>query len=506
MAYNVNEDVAVLRRSFREGKTRSREWRLGQLEAFKRMMTEGLQKFSKALWDDLHKSAAESYFTEINVVEHEIQHMINNLDVYMAPKKVGTDVMNVPGWSYIYKDPLGVVAVIGAWNYPVHLTLACLAGAIAAGNCALVKVPSSKYSTQASRVMEELAAQYLDRDCIRFVGGDRNETQAVLGERFDLIFFTGGAFVGKMVAEAAAKNLTPTVLELGGKSPCIVDKTADLRVAALRITWATFLNSGQTCLRPDYLLVHEDVAEALYAELERAKEEMYSKDPKQTEFFGRVINERAHKRLSALIDSCRPDIRFGGETDASQKYVAPTLVDYGTDEARFAASEVMQDEIFGPILPALKYKSLDQVIDFVSGREKPLALYFFTTDAAARERVLRETTSGVCNINDCMMNMTNPELPFGGVGRSGMGSYHGEASFLTFSHKKSVLVKTNWLDVPLRYPPYTPNSVRALSMIATARPRWQALTLKFGGVALLCYVLIKLPIFQLVTDIMQARL
>mmetsp|Transcript_25508 Transcript_25508/g.35334 ORF Transcript_25508/g.35334 Transcript_25508/m.35334 type:complete len:512 (+) Transcript_25508:653-2188(+) len=488
----ASETVNKLRESFNSGKTRSREWRVEQLNAFLTMLREGREQLQKALYEDLHKNPAESFFTEINLVEHEVVHMLDHIDEYMAPEKTSTDVLNFPGWSYVYKDPLGVCLIIGAWNYPVNLTLLPIVGCIAAGNCALIKVPSKHYSASVSRTMANLGAKYLDNDCIQFVEGDRNETQSLLKQRYDLIFFTGGHFVGQMVAQAAAKNLTPTVLELGGKSPCIVDKSADLDVAARRVCWATFVNSGQTCLRPDYLLVHEDVAEPFFKKMEQVVKQYFTKDPQKSEFFGRIINPRAHKRLEELVSTCEPagKIRFGGTSDASDKYIAPTVVDYGTDEEAFSSSALMADEIFGPILPSLRYTSDDQLIQFIVSREKPLGLYCFTTNSAFRNRILSETSSGVCNINDCMMNMSNEALPFGGVGKSGMGSYHGQASFMTFSHRKSVLMKTNFADLPLRYPPYSPKTVQVLSFVLKARPRWHYTLMKIGAATVFCVALV----------------
>eukprot|EP00009_Paramoeba_aestuarina_P002800 CAMPEP_0201522466 /NCGR_PEP_ID=MMETSP0161_2-20130828/17572_1 /ASSEMBLY_ACC=CAM_ASM_000251 /TAXON_ID=180227 /ORGANISM="Neoparamoeba aestuarina, Strain SoJaBio B1-5/56/2" /LENGTH=509 /DNA_ID=CAMNT_0047921315 /DNA_START=111 /DNA_END=1640 /DNA_ORIENTATION=+ len=477
----IAEDVQTVRSSFNSGKTRSAEWRKSQLEAFLKMMREEREAMQAALLKDLHKSNAEAFFTELNLVEAEIVHMLDHLSTYMEPTKKSTDILNFPGWSYIYKDPLGVCLIVGAWNYPIQLTLLPLVGCIAAGNCAIVKVPSKNYSAESSKTMAQIASKYLDRDCIRFVEGDRNETQAVLSHRYDLIFFTGGQFVGKMVAEAAAKHLTPTVLELGGKSPCIVDASADLDVAARRVAWGTFVNSGQTCLRPDYLLVHEDVAEHFYKKLERTVKDFYTSNPQQTEFFGRVINTRAHKRLSQLVEDSKPYIRFGGDLDESDKYVAPTLIDFGTDEEKFASSSVMADEIFGPLLPALRFKDVNQVIKFITARDKPLGLYVFTTDDTFRDRILTETTSGVANVNDCMMNMTNEDLPFGGVGKSGMGAYHGEESFMTFSHRKSVLMKTNFADLPVRYPPYNPTTTKVLAFVLKPRPSWHYTVMKVGA-------------------------
>lgn len=481
-ASKVPETVKQLRESFFTGKTLTREWRLGQLNAMMRMVTEGRTKLCRALNEDLHKSMAEGYFTEVNLVEQEIQHAIDSLDRWMAPTSVPTNVLNLPGSSYLHKDPLGVVLIIGAWNYPVQLSLLPMVGAIAAGNCVVLKVPSEHYSAHASRAVAELVGGYMDPACVAVCEGDRAMTQAVLGERWDKIFFTGGSAVGKMVAEAAAKTLTPVTLELGGKSPAIVDRTADLKVAAMRFSWGAYMNAGQTCVRPDYLLVHADVADAFVGEVGAAVAKMFSKDPKSTEWFGRLINKRAHQRVAGVLNADKAFIRFGGEVDETERYVAPTLLDFGKDTAKFTSSASMADEIFAPVVPLLRYTSLDWVIQFIKSNEKPLACYLFTTDPVVQSRVLRETSSGCCVINDTMMQMSNACLPFGGVGKSGMGCYHGDYSFDCFTHKKSVLQRPFILDAPIRYPPYTNLSIKILEFLQAPKP---ALWLSVAKVVLL---------------------
>ena len=316
--------------------------------------------------------------------------------------------------------------------------------------------------------------------------------QACLAERWDLMFFTGGSYVGKMVAEAAAKNLTPTILELGGKSPAIVDKRVDIEVSAKRLAWASFTNSGQTCVRPDHLFVHEDVADKFLAALQTACTEMYGDhdlefhfpmfhyiegelnllthfsighDVRHSECFGRLINKRAYQRVAALVAADKDRVAMGGQTDEADLFVAPTVLDFGCDMEAFHKSEAMQDEIFGPVLPMVRYNDIDQVLAAVNAKEKPLALYFFSSDAAAAEKVLSTTTSGGAVVNDCMMHLANPSLPFGGVGNSGMGCYHGKFSFDSFSHKKAVLKKSTFGDVPARYPPYVPWKQTVLGIV-----------------------------------------
>jgi acyl-CoA reductase-like NAD-dependent aldehyde dehydrogenase len=411
------------------------------------MMKEGLPKLQRALWRDLHKNPGEALMAELGNVMHDVKYALQHLESWMAPETVETGRVNRGAVSQIYHDPLGVVLVIGAWNYPVHLTLSPLVGALSAGNCCCVKMPSEKYSGHTSRAMAELIAEYLDPNAVQVIEGARESTQAVLEPRWDLIFFTGGAFVGKMVHAAAAKHLTPTILELGGKSPTLVapDAASDperLRAAARRIAWGSFSNSGQTCIRPDYAFVHASVADAFVDEMRRAVREFYGAAPQRTAAFGRVINQRAHDRLTALLDRDRAFVAFGGDADRADKYVAPTLLDFGDDFEAFTSSAAMADEIFGPILPVYRYTSTQELVDFVNARDKPLAMYLFSEDEATVESVLGHTSCGGACVNETLMHLANPKLPFGGVGRSGMGSYHGHHSFKSFSHSKSVLKKT----------------------------------------------------------------
>jgi len=330
---------------------------------------------------------------------------------------------------------------------------------------------------------------------------------------YDLIFFTGGCFVGQMVAEAAAKHLTPTVLELGGKSPCIVDKSADLKVAANRVAWGAFMNAGQTCVRPDYLFVHQDVAEKFSEQLQQTVKEFYGENAQQSEFFGRLINDRAFERVHGLVEKSKNFVSWGGATDRKENFIEPTYIDFNTDEAKFLEAPIMAEEIFGPVLPALRFSSIDQVIRIINNKQKPLSCYCFTTSSAVRDRVLTQTSSGSCDINDTIMHMTNEELPFGGVGMSGMGAYHGKRSFDTFSHRKSVLIKTNWLDLPQRYPPYTPFSVALMNFAQAPRSKSQIQTIKFVLLLLIALYIyskrqqikdwLKIQIFKLVPYIMK---
>jgi acyl-CoA reductase-like NAD-dependent aldehyde dehydrogenase len=474
---DIPRAVQELRQTFNAGHTRPAAWRKQQLKACMRLVTEGRKEIENALFQDLGKNATEAFTTEINMVAHEVQFMLDHIDELMAPSSVPTDAMNFPGKSFQYKDPLGVALVIGAWNYPFMLTFHPVVGALAAGNAVLIKVPSQHYSKASSLAIKKLVNKYLDNSAVKVACGDRDMTQAVIQERYDIIFYTGGSYVGQMVAEAAAKHLTPTILELGGKSPCIIDKSADLKIAARRVAWgAVGLNNGQTCIRPDYVLVHEDVAEDFLKNVERSVKQFFGTDASKSRSYSRIVNSRAATGHSEIIEADRKYLRFGGKYNVEEKYVEPTCLDFKNDLAAFQASKAMEDEIFGPIIPVYRYHSLDEVLGLITSREKPLALYVFTTDIALCDRVLTETSSGGAVVNDVVMHIGNNNLPFGGVGKSGMGSYHGKKSFESFSHTKSVLMKSNRLDAPQRYPPYKP--MGSMEMAIKPIPEWKTNAVK----------------------------
>ncbi len=349
-----------------------------------------------------------------------------------------------------------MVLVIGAWNYPINLLLAPLVGALAGGNAAVLK--PSEISVHTAALMADLVPRYLDPEAVSVVEGAAEETQALLGERFDLIFFTGGGRVCQIVLEKAAKHLTPVVLELGGKSPCLVDRDASLEVAARRIAWGRFSNAGQTCVAPDYVLVHEAVELELLAHLRAAVTAFYGHDPRKSPDYCRIVNDRNFERLSKLLRD--GEVVCGGKAEAEERYIAPTILRGVSPKA-----PVMQDEIFGPILPVLTVPSMNAAIEFVTDRPKPLALYLFSNDEATQRKVIDQTSSGNVCINDVIMHMVVPELPFGGVGDSGMGRYHGQWSFETFTHRKGVLAKSTHLDIPVRYPPYTDGHLALMKLI-----------------------------------------
>jgi len=449
----VERAMQVLRDSFNKGVTRSYSWRINQLKQFRKMVVEGRVELLRALHEDLRKPKFEGYFFELNQLEMEIAEHMRHLQEWMKPERVPTDKFNIltgVGRSSIKSDPLGVVCIIGAWNYPVLLTLHPLVGVISAGNCCVVKVPSSKYSGNVARALYKLCSHYLDTYCIRVFEGDRHMTTPILEQRFDHIFFTGGSFVGKMVAKAAAEHFTPVILEMGGKSPCVIDRTADIRVSALRLTQGKWTNAGQTCICPDYVMVHADVADKLIKALKVALLEFYGKNPQNSPDLARLINEKAFKKVSSFVDSSRKFVVHGGSSDVNDLYIEPTILDFRHDAEAFARAPVMNEEIFGGVLPIYRFTKEDEVFNFISVRDKPLCMYWFSTDQRQIYRARDELTAGAFLVNDCLTHMTNHHLPFGGVGLSGMGQYHGKYTFDAFCHKKAVLEKSTWPDVLLR--------------------------------------------------------
>ncbi|WP_276496412.1 aldehyde dehydrogenase [Pontibacter litorisediminis] len=430
---------------FSSGHTLDLSFRRERLRELHQVIQQHEQELMDAMYADFHKPEMEAYSTEIGFVELELKLVLKNLGKWMKPKRVKESLINFPSRSYIHSDPYGLALIIGPWNYPFQLLLNPLIGAMAAGNCAIVK--PSELTPTTSAVVARMIRQNFDESYITTVEGGVATTQHLLQQRFDYIFFTGSTHVGKIVMKAAAEHLTPVTLELGGKSPAIVEEDADLGLAARRIAWGKFLNAGQTCIAPDYLLVQESIKEELMQLISQYIERFYGEDPQQSPDYARIVNDRHFNRLSSYLEDGL--VRAGGVTDAARRYIAPTLLDKVTWQ-----HPVMQEEIFGPILPVLTYRSLDEAIAMVKQHEKPLALYFFTSDEEKKQRVLKHTFFGGGCINDTISHIINPHLPFGGVGQSGMGSYHGQSSFDLFSQKKSVLHRGTWLDLPLRYPPY----------------------------------------------------
>jgi aldehyde dehydrogenase (NAD+) len=424
--------VARLRATFDTGRTKPLAWRLAQLSALRALLVEQSGEFLAALDADLGKSATEAQRSEVGFVVNEIDHTVAHLEEWLSPKPAGVPAAFMPAEARVVRDPLGVVLIIAPWNYPLQLALAPLVGALAAGNTAVVK--PSEMTPATSAAMARLIPRYLDREAVAVVEGAVAETTALLEQRFDHIFYTGNGAVGRIVMTAAAKHLTPVTLELGGKSPAVVEPGADLAVTAQRIARGRFQNAGQTCVAPDYVLAIGATATALEAELATAVRALYGEDPAADPEYGRIVNERHHDRLTALLGDGR--VVTGGTHDRASRYLAPTVLADVSPEA-----PVMQAEIFGPVLPIVGVPDLDAAIAFINERDKPLALYAFTESERTKQRLAEETSSGGLVFGLTVAHLAVPELPFGGVGESGMGRYHGEYSIDTFSHLKAVLDK-----------------------------------------------------------------
>ncbi|SKB63215.1 aldehyde dehydrogenase (NAD+) [Salegentibacter holothuriorum] len=428
---------------FSSQETKSIDFRLQQLKKLKKAILQYEDKVNEALWKDLHKSKEEAFLTEISLLIEELNYHIKNLKSWAKPKKVGSPLQIKPSRSKILYEPLGVGLVIAPWNYPFQLTLNPLIGAISAGCCAVLK--PSPDTPNVALVIEELILENFPTEYITVVQGGKEANQELFKFPFDVMFFTGSPGVGKIVMKAAAEHLSRVVLELGGKSPCIVNKDANLKTAGKRIAWGKIMNAGQTCIAPDYLLVHKAIKQDLLAEISVAFEEMLGDNIENSNYYGRIVNSAAMNRLKKYL---KGDVYYGGKIDLEEKYISPTILDNVTPE-----DEIMQEEIFGPILPVMEFEELTEALSYINGNEKPLALYYFGKDKTAK-KVLQETSSGGACINDTLIHVANHKLPFGGVGNSGMGKYHGKESFLAFTHERGVVNSTTKLDIPLKYPPY----------------------------------------------------
>ncbi len=443
---NIREITAKQRDFFESGKTMDVNFRKAMLLKLKEAVLCNQEKIEAALYADLGKSKTESYMCEIGLVLSELSYQAAHIRKLTAPKRRRTPLANFHAKSFIVQEPYGCVLIMSPWNYPFLLCLQPLAGAIAAGNCAVIK--PSAYSPATSHIIREIISEVFEEGFVSVVEGGRQENSLLLEEKFDYIFFTGGIHVGKQVMEKASQNLTPVTLELGGKSPCIVDRDCDIKRAARRIAFGKYLNCGQTCVAPDYLLIHRDVKEVFLKELFAQVRSMYSDEPLENPAYGKMINEKHFNRVLGLIDESK--VVFGGRFDRERLKIAPTVMDGVTRE-----DAVMQEEIFGPVLPVIEVGSMEEAAAFVRQGQKPLALYIFTNNKKS-ERLFTERVSfgGGC-VNDTVMHLSNANLPFGGVGASGMGAYHGAKTFETFSHAKSILKTSNWIDLPLRYQPYS---------------------------------------------------
>ncbi|MGD9236174.1 MAG: aldehyde dehydrogenase [Desulfobacterales bacterium] len=442
---DIQQILAEQKKFFQAGHPKNLEFRLQNLARLRDAVIQNEAAILKALNDDLSKSACEGYLTEVGVVLNEIRLTRRKLKSWARPRRVRTPVTLWVGSSRIYYEPYGTALIIAPWNYPFQLSIAPLIGSIAAGNCSVLK--PSEYAPHTAAILSQIIGSHFDNSYLAVIEGDAQIGAALLQERFDYIFFTGSVTVGKMVMAAAARHLTPVTLELGGKSPCIVDQDANIEQAARRIVFGKFINAGQTCIAPDYLLVHHSNVQRLREHIETYIRRFYGNNPQKSPDYARIINRHHFNRLVALLDGSR--ILFGGQSDPEDLYIAPTLIDDPGWE-----HPIMREEIFGPILPLLPFDDLEKVVSLLNSHPKPLALYVFSNQPQNYKKVIRGVSFGAGCINDTVVHFANTNLPFGGVGNSGMGRYHGKASFEAFSHQKGILKKSFAYEPPLRYPPY----------------------------------------------------
>lgn len=471
-----------VRATFRSGKTKTLEWRIAQLKAIRKGFVENVDAINEALRIDLGRHAMEGVFAELASVIAEVDFACENLESWMKPESAWHPLNVQPGNSNIVYEPKGVVLILAPWNYPISLAYNCLVAAIVAGNCAIMK--PSEVASASARLIEDIAVRYLDGDAIKVVQGAVPETTALLRLRWDHIIYTGNGAVGRIVHTAAAKHLTPVTLELGGKSPVYVDKSSKIGVAAKRIAGTKGLNNGQTCVAPDYVLVHESVADAFINEVKNVFEGFYGKDPLQSESYGRIINQRHWDRVTRLMDPTthHGQVVLGGlETaDREQRYIPPTVVVNPSLD-----SPLMTEEIFSMVLPVIVVRNEEEAIDIITSREHPLALYAFGEDQAVLDKIVDQTTSGGVCLNDCIFQLATPYLPFGGVGASGTGHYHGHYGFKELSHAKAVMYRSTWIDPGMRYAPYKDKTVEGILNFVKKEPMdpkiKRALMLAAGG-------------------------
>ena len=448
---DIQELVRAQRAYFDTGATRPYAFRLAQLKKLQQALRDNEQLLEQAMMQDFRKAPMEVYMCETGMVLEELRFHLKHLKGWMRERAVPTPLAQFPAKSFVSPEPYGVALIISPWNYPVQLCLSPLVGAISGGNCAVVK--PSAYAPATSRALAKLLGETFDPEYIAVVEGGREENKALLDERFDFIFFTGSPAVGRVVMQSAAKYLTPVCLELGGKSPVIVTESADIAVAARRIAFGKVLNAGQTCVEPDYCFVHKSVEAAFLDAYRKALAEFFP-DGRFDEM-PVIVNEKHYHRVKGLLAGQTAAI--GGETDDETRFIAPTVLTGVSPE-----SPIMQEEIFGPVLPVMTYEKLDECIRFIHSREKPLALYLFTKNRADERRILDTCSFGGGCINDTIVHLATSHMPFGGVGASGMGCYHGKQSFETFTHTRSILKKANWLDLPMRYHPYSEGKLRMI--------------------------------------------
>jgi len=451
MENTTQERIDSILRSQREffatGATRDVAFRKAQLRRFSAALEAYDKKITDALWEDLHKSYEEAYLTEIALVKAEARTHLRNVAKWARRERHATPITMFPSSSYVVKEPLGTALIVSPWNYPVQLLLNPLVGAISAGCTAILK--PSPYVPHVSAVVEEMIAEYFDEKYIAVVQGNRDVNAYLFKQKFDIIFFTGSPALAKKVMAAASENLVPLVLELGGKSPCIISRDADIALAAKRVAWGKTLNSGQTCIAPDYILIHEDVKDKFVEEFGKAIESLHGLDIHQTRHFVRMVSDKAWDRVSSYLND--GTVLYGGRTIREERFIEPTLLGNVSPD-----SPVMTEEIFGPVFPILTFSGddfVEQASDFVNGREKPLAFYWFGKESEGWDIISKTSSGGGC-INDTIMHIVNDNIPFGGVGNSGMGHYHNKLSFEAFTHRRSIVVNPTWIDLPFRYMPY----------------------------------------------------
>ena len=440
--YQLIEDQKTF---FEEGHTRSTSFRKEQLGILKKLLKENTDDISEALYKDLRKPEMEAISAEVMTVKDEIDHHLKKIYGWAKPKSASANFLSLPSKNEVRREPYGVTLIIGAWNYPLHLVLMPLIGAISGGNCAVVK--PSELAPATSSLLRRLINNTFDRRYITVVEGGVEVNQELLEQRFDKIFFTGSTRVGKIVMKKAAEQLIPVTLELGGKSPAVVHKDADVKTAARRVTWGKFMNAGQTCIAPDFAYVHEDVRDEFLMEVKKSIRKFYGRKPHKSKDFARIINDKHVERLSGLMDDL--NILHGGGVNAADKYIEPTVVD-GMDHEH----PIMKEEVFGPILPLVTYSDTGKAIQFLRSMPSPLSLYIFAEDGDFIERFITSVPHGGTCVNDVVMQISNSHLPFGGSGASGMGEYHGKFSFDCFTRPHAVMRRKNWPDPSFRYPPY----------------------------------------------------
>lgn len=444
---NLDTILSIQKNFHNSGKTRDVDWRIKKLKKLKENIKKYEDDILEALRVDLHKSYFEGYTTEVGIVYEELNYVIKHLRKWAKPEKEKTSISHFPAKSFILKEPYGSALIIGPFNYPFQLCIAPLIGAIAAGNCVVLK--SSESCIETGKIIDKIINATFQKEHVATADykEGRNTVQKLINQSFDYIFFTGSVKVGKIIMEAAAKNLIPVTLELGGKSPCIVDKDCKINLAAKRIVWGKFLNAGQTCVAPDYIYVHKDIKEKFLIALKKEIKNQFGENLEANEDYPRIINNISFNRLIELIDEHK--LYYGGKCNKEDLFIEPTILNNITWQ-----DNVMKEEIFGPIIPVLDFSNLDYIIKEIRNRPKPLALYYFSEDREKIDKVLTETTSGGVTINDTVIHVASTSIPFGGVGNSGIGEYHGKSSFYTFTHKKAVVKRGTWMDINVRYAPF----------------------------------------------------